>query len=165
MYNNSKNKKINLKVTIIGILIGAILLSYNSYGIALADPAHCDRAGFPSCYDVGFGDGQANPGTSCPGGHSAQFCQGWNAGANSGSNSGFQNQQQSPSPTNQQGTTIEDLCNQYHNQLGLNQPCSNYVQGNNLQGPGTFFIVCNILKLGVHVTGPLAFIVAAVPCG
>lgn len=87
VYNNSKNKKMNLKVTIIGILIGIILLSYNSYGIALADPPHCDREGFPSCYDVGFGDGQADPGTSCPGGHSARFCEGWDAGANSGGRS------------------------------------------------------------------------------
>ena len=46
-----------------------------------ADIAHCDQAGWPSCYSVGFQDGKAHPGTPCPSGHSADFCSGWNAGA------------------------------------------------------------------------------------
>jgi hypothetical protein len=53
----------------------------------LADPAHCDQPGWPSCYDVGYGDGQQNPGTGCPSGHSENFCNGWDAGANSNGNS------------------------------------------------------------------------------
>ena len=48
---------------------------------ALADPAHCDKAGWPSCYDVGNSGGQQSPRTGCPIGHSPNFCDGWNAGA------------------------------------------------------------------------------------
>src|SRR5919108_6048491 len=51
------------------------------------DPTHCDQPGYPSCYSVGYSDGQANPGTSCPGGHSVAYCEGYNAGSRAGSNS------------------------------------------------------------------------------
>jgi len=47
----------------------------------LADVAHCDQPGWPSCYSVGFQDGKAHPGTPCPSGHNADFCSGWNSGA------------------------------------------------------------------------------------
>ena len=43
--------------------------------------AHCDRSGYPSCYSLGHADEQNHPGTSCPSGHSATYCAGWNAGA------------------------------------------------------------------------------------
>ena len=46
-----------------------------------ADAAHCDQPGWPSCYSLGFQAGKANPGSSCPSGHSAKYCVGWNAGA------------------------------------------------------------------------------------
>jgi hypothetical protein len=148
VYNNSKNQKKNLKVAMIGILIVAILLSYNSYGLALADPAHCDRAGFPSCYDVGFGDGQANPGTSCPGGHSARFCEGWDAGANSGGSSDSQSNLGNTG-TDTSGSTAgtsqinwEGLCNQYHDMLGLKAPCSTYAQGTQLTPAGQQALLC-----------------------
>src|SRR5439155_7054519 len=42
-----------------------------------ADPTHCDQPGWPSCYSVGYTDGQKNPGNSCPTGHSTEFCRGW----------------------------------------------------------------------------------------
>jgi hypothetical protein len=42
---------------------------------------HCDRSGYPSCYSLGYADGRNHPGTSCPSGHSATFCSGWNSGA------------------------------------------------------------------------------------
>jgi len=45
------------------------------------DPTHCDQPGYPSCYMVGYSDGQANPGTSCPGDHSSAYCNGYNAGS------------------------------------------------------------------------------------
>jgi hypothetical protein len=41
--------------------------------------AHCDRLGYPPCYSLGFQDKKANPGSSCPIGHSANYCAGWNA--------------------------------------------------------------------------------------
>ncbi len=66
-----------------------------------------------------------------------------------------------------QGTTIEDLCNQYYNSLGLTQPCSYYVQGNVFQGPGAYFIGCNLIKLGVSTSsaGVLGPILLDIPCG
>jgi hypothetical protein len=54
-------------------------MTISTHGIAFADPKHCDRSGWPSCYDVGFDGGRANPGTSCPSGHSANYCRGWEA--------------------------------------------------------------------------------------
>jgi hypothetical protein len=62
------------------------MMTISTYVEALADPAHCDKAGWPSCYDVGYSDGQQNPGIGCPSGHSSNFCDGWNAGARNGSN-------------------------------------------------------------------------------
>jgi len=47
------------------------------------EPAHCDVAGYSSCYTIGFSAGQAHPGTSCPSGHSQNYCTGWNAGSHS----------------------------------------------------------------------------------
>ena len=59
-------------LTLIG-LFWALLPS----GYVYADPAHCDQQGWPSCYSVGYTDGQKNSGTSCPSGHSTEFCRGW----------------------------------------------------------------------------------------
>ena len=67
-----------------------LLLQYtaiNSYWTALADPAHCDQWGFPSCSDVGRTDGEERAyyddihgsmnHSSCPLGHSREYCQGF----------------------------------------------------------------------------------------
>jgi len=52
-------------------------------------------------------------------------------------------------PTQQQGKTIEEYCDQYHDLLALSHPCNTYVIGNHILRPGSFFIVCNLIKLGV----------------
>jgi hypothetical protein len=39
--------------------------------------------GYPSCYSLGYADGKKHPGTSCPGGHSQNYCNGYRAGAGS----------------------------------------------------------------------------------
>src|SRR6266496_293271 len=46
-----------------------------------ADAAHCDQPGWPSCYSLGFQAGKANPGSSCPTGHSQAFCNGYQYGS------------------------------------------------------------------------------------
>jgi hypothetical protein len=48
------------------------------------DQTHCDQAGYPSCYNVGYSDGLNAPGTSCPSGHSRAYCDGYKAGSISG---------------------------------------------------------------------------------
>jgi hypothetical protein len=45
--------------------------------------AHCDVSGYPSCYSLGYADGKNHPGTSCPSGHSQNYCNGYRAGAGS----------------------------------------------------------------------------------
>ena len=45
------------------------------------EPTHCDQPGYPSCYSLGYQAGKNHLGTSCPSGHSAKYCVGWNAGA------------------------------------------------------------------------------------
>ena len=40
---------------------------------------HCDQAGYPSCYGVGYSDGLNAPGTKCPSGHSRAYCNGYTA--------------------------------------------------------------------------------------
>jgi len=61
--------------------------SSTSSGSTPADPTHCDLTGYPSCYSIGYTDGQNSPGKSCPSGHSASFCAGWEAGSLSAGNS------------------------------------------------------------------------------
>jgi hypothetical protein len=51
------------------------------------DQTHCDQKGYPSCYNVGFSDGQNAPGTSCPSGHSEKYCNGYEAASLSGNSS------------------------------------------------------------------------------
>lgn len=42
---------------------------------------HCDTPNYPSCYSLGYQDGKkATIGTSCPSGHSLNYCSGWEAG-------------------------------------------------------------------------------------
>jgi hypothetical protein len=51
------------------------------------DDTHCDKKGYPSCYDLGYSDGQNAPGTSCPSGHSEAYCSGYDAASLSGNSS------------------------------------------------------------------------------
>jgi hypothetical protein len=77
---NTNSKK--TVVAILAVLVATVGGMGAATGSALADPLHCDISGWPSCYRIGYQDGQANPGTSCPSGHSDNFCAGWAAGAN-----------------------------------------------------------------------------------
>jgi hypothetical protein len=73
------------KMTFIGIaIVASIMIVSSNGGIAFADPQHCDRSGWPSCYSVGFDNGKANTGTSCPSGHSKNYCRGWEDGSGGG---------------------------------------------------------------------------------
>ena len=59
---------------LVGIATIANMMTISTHGgIAFADPQHCDRPGWPLCYSVGFDNGKANPETSCPSGHNANF--------------------------------------------------------------------------------------------
>ena len=55
--------------------------------VAPADETHCDKKGYPSCYNLGYSDGQNAPGTSCPSGHSEAYCNGYEAASLSGNSS------------------------------------------------------------------------------
>jgi hypothetical protein len=50
--------------------------------VAYADPPHCDRTGYPLCYDLGHAAGQAAGSGPCPTGHSRNYCVGWKDGIN-----------------------------------------------------------------------------------
>lgn len=80
-----------------------LMITAGSSHIVLADPLHCDQAGWPSCYSVGYQDGLTNPGTVCPTGHSDNFCAGWNM---STSNDG--SQQSNPKPKQGMQTNATD---------------------------------------------------------
>ena len=45
--------------------------------VAPVDETHCDKKGYPSCYNLGYSDGQNAPGTSCQSGHSEGYCNGY----------------------------------------------------------------------------------------
>jgi len=62
---------------------GSQVTAKNNTTSLQADVLHCDQPNWPSCYSVGYQDGKLHPGASCPTGHSADFCSGWNAGAGS----------------------------------------------------------------------------------
>lgn len=77
--------------------------------------------------------------------HTSEFMDGYYGGLNScnsgnndsnnqrsNSNDKFYNEQ---SPSYQGGKTLEDYCNEFYGLLGLSQPCDNYVNGNEIQGP------------------------------
>jgi len=72
------------KMILVGIAAITGIMTINTDGIAFADPQHCDRTGWPSCYGVGFDNGKANPGDSCPSGHSKNYCRGWEDGSGGG---------------------------------------------------------------------------------
>jgi len=77
-------------------------------------PTHCDQPGYPSCYSVGYSDGQNAPGTSCPSGHSRGYCDGYTAGSLSGvssSDTGKKNRinQNSGINLNQNGLTNSNI--------------------------------------------------------
>jgi len=55
--------------------------------VAPVDETHCDKKGYPSCYNLGYSDGQNTPGTSCPSGHSEAYCNGYEAASLSGNSS------------------------------------------------------------------------------
>jgi hypothetical protein len=99
-----KRSELRYKVMLIRISLVVTLIGFNSSESALGAPPHCDRKGYPSCFDAGYQDGQANPGTSCPSSHSKKFCNGWNAGANAVSNSKIQNSQQNSPPSSSNAT-------------------------------------------------------------
>jgi len=44
-----------------------------------SNTAHCERPGYPSCYNLGSEAGKISPGTSCPPGHSKAFCNAYEA--------------------------------------------------------------------------------------
>ncbi|MGB7953645.1 MAG: hypothetical protein WCF23_06665 [Candidatus Nitrosopolaris sp.] len=60
----------------VGIAAIAVMMTISARGEALADPQHCDESGSLSCYSIGYSDGRANPGTSCPSGHSSCWSRG-----------------------------------------------------------------------------------------
>jgi hypothetical protein len=51
------------------------------------DETHCDKKGYPSCYNLGYSDGQNAPGTNCPSGHSEAYCNGYEAASLSSNSS------------------------------------------------------------------------------
>ncbi|MBV9668029.1 MAG: polysaccharide deacetylase family protein [Nitrososphaeraceae archaeon] len=69
---------------------------------------HCDQPGWPSCYSVGYSDGQGNSGP-CPSGHNPEFCTGWDDATNghrtSGSRSGLEQSFESGS-SNSSGSSL-----------------------------------------------------------
>jgi hypothetical protein len=77
------------KTILVGIATIASIMTINTHSIAFADPQHCDRSGWPSCYSVGFDNGKASPGTSCPSGHSANYCRGWEDGSSNSPDGNF----------------------------------------------------------------------------
>jgi hypothetical protein len=79
------------KTILVGIAAVASIMTISTHGTAFADPQHCDRQGWPSCYNVGFDNGKTNPGTSCPSGHSLNYCRGWEDANGVGSGDGSSN--------------------------------------------------------------------------
>jgi hypothetical protein len=78
------------KGIIVLLIVLANVTGFDGTGIALADPIHCDREGYPSCYSVGHVNGwrqaiwdasnHPNYDPSCPAGHSENFCTGYRDG-------------------------------------------------------------------------------------
>ena len=81
-------------------LVTIMMITAGSFHLVLADPLLCDIEGWPSCYSVGYSHGLANPGTSCPSGHSDNYCAGWDAGARM---ENTQDNNPSPQPTLPEG--------------------------------------------------------------
>jgi hypothetical protein len=105
-------KPIPVLLPLIG-LFWAMLPSSKVY----AHPAHCDQPGWPSCYSVGYTDGQKNPGNSCPTGHSSEFCRGDASRANIKTATSISN---SNSVCVQLGGDIRNALDQQHFCIGQN---------------------------------------------
>jgi hypothetical protein len=71
----TKTASIIISIGVIATMISISIVD------AFADPQHCDKLGSPSCYSIGYSNGQAHPGTISPSGHSSNFQDGWKAGA------------------------------------------------------------------------------------
>jgi hypothetical protein len=70
------------KMILVGTAVIASIMAISTHsGVAFADPQHCDRPGWPDCFDVG--KAAAIPGTECPSGHSKNYCRGWEAASGS----------------------------------------------------------------------------------
>src|SRR5207245_1030732 len=61
--------------------------SASDLNTAPVDETHCDKKEYPSCYNLGYSDGQNAAGTSCPSGHSEAYCNGYEAASLSGNSS------------------------------------------------------------------------------
>ncbi|MFY9871616.1 MAG: hypothetical protein WAK17_18020 [Candidatus Nitrosopolaris sp.] len=105
-------------------LVTVMMVTAGSFHLVLADPLHCDIEGWPSCYSVGYSNGLANPGTSCPSGHSDNYCTGWDAGARmentqttlpEGCGPGYDNSTCGSSTSSSQLSLHDQICNAYHN--------------------------------------------------
>ena len=163
--------QLSKKCTLIAISV-SLILSLPVLSVSATSGKSPYESGYDhGCDDAGISDSSdyyINQPEKGPSYHTSEFMNGYYDGFDSCSNSSNSEstyQDRVPTQTTSQGTTIEDLCNQYHYALQLSGPCSNYVQGNELQGPGAFFIACNLIKLGVSTTGPLGALLLAVPCG
>ena len=75
------------KLITLGVLIALLFLVAPK---AYADSNHCDRDGWPACYDLGYHKGSVDASfdynnnrgydSSCPSGHSDNFCAGYSDG-------------------------------------------------------------------------------------
>lgn len=168
---NFITKSISREASLAIFLTFILILSVPLLGAFASSKSPYESGYDHGCDDAGISDPSnryINQPEKGPSFHTSEFMNGYNNGYDSCSNdfnSERTYQYDSSAQSRSQGTTIEDLCNQYHNALQLNGPCSDYVQGNELQGPGAFFIACNLIKLGVSTTGPLGALLLAVPCG
>lgn len=91
LLNSKRIQRRGNKVTITIVLFIVVNLIIINNENAFALPPHCDRSGYPSCYSVGYDASKESPGKGCPHGHSANFCEGWNAGSSTVINNGIQN--------------------------------------------------------------------------
>ncbi|MDP9289693.1 MAG: hypothetical protein M3P08_16060 [Thermoproteota archaeon] len=117
------------------------------------DPTHCDQPGYPSCYSIGYSDGQNAPGTSCPSGHSHSFCAGWNAGyaADSPSSGGSQSSNSPPTLNGGTGSGTGSSGAAIHNGFKSTLKQSSKVNLNHLGQTNTLANITN--SIGSHVNG------------
>ena len=96
IFHDTSRVDMDVKVALVlgAISITSIDTVTSIHGIAFADPAHCDQPGWPTCYSVGYSDGQTNPWSSCLLGHSKAFCNAYNAAAGSSTNNNYNNNQE-----------------------------------------------------------------------
>ncbi len=62
-------------MTTVGIAIISTMMIINTPKTAFA--VSCDRPGLDTCFDLGYFDAVSHPGTTCPSGHSVNYCLGW----------------------------------------------------------------------------------------